>query len=234
MAAADDFRIITKTLSTGEGPVTPDAVQKLAARFEQSLQGLKADRIEGVLVHDVRNLLGPGADLLWAQLERWKQEGRVRRIGFSAYEASEIHTITARYNPDLIQVPMNALDQRLLVDGTLEHVAERGIAVHIRSAFLQGLLLTRTGETPPHLAALEPALTRWRNACRDAGVSLVTAALQVPLAAPGVERVVIGVQTAAQLSEILAAAAVDCPTMDWTSLACDEPALVDPRQWPKP
>ena len=42
---------------------------------------------------------------------------------------------------DLVQLP-SLFDQRLLQNGTLASLRDRGVAIHARSLYLQGLLLT--------------------------------------------------------------------------------------------
>jgi aryl-alcohol dehydrogenase-like predicted oxidoreductase len=50
---------------------------------------------------------------------------------------------------DLVQLPLSLLDQRLLQDGTLARLRALGTAVHARSLYLQGLLLTPAEKWPP-------------------------------------------------------------------------------------
>ena len=41
----------------------------------------------------------------------------------------------------MIQCPFNVFDQRLISSGAYKRMKARGIKVHVRSIFLQGLLL---------------------------------------------------------------------------------------------
>jgi D-threo-aldose 1-dehydrogenase len=222
--AGRSFSIVTKTAVAGAD---------IETRFKRSLELLNVSQVEAVLVHAARDLLGADGAAFWKRLEGWRREGLVRRIGVSVYDRIELDAILSRLAPDLVQLPMNVLDQRLLADGSAELLHSRGVAIHVRSAFLQGLLLTGPAATPPRLRSIEPHLARWRAACAATGASQATAALGFLADVPGVERIVIGVQTANQLREIIAAAEVPSPVMDWARLAVEASELVDPRRWPQ-
>lgn len=61
------------------------------------------------------------------------------KIGVSVYNKSEIFDVLNCYKPDVIQIPINLIDQRLFKDGTLKLLKNNGIEIHARSIFLQGL-----------------------------------------------------------------------------------------------
>jgi len=52
-------------------------------------------------------------------MQALKDEGLVQRIGFSVYTGAQLDRLLERHRPDLVQLPLNALDQRLLRDGRL-------------------------------------------------------------------------------------------------------------------
>ncbi len=227
------FRIITKTLPLAAAGGGAGAAARVARRFRESLDRLAVASVDGVLIHAASDLLSAEGGNLWKQLAAWRSQGLVRRIGVSVYDRTEIDAILARFSPDLVQLPLNVLDQRLLVDGTIGRLASRGIAMHVRSVFLQGLLLQPPEECPPQLAATKPFLDRWWTACRRHGVPPLTAALHFGLGLPGIEKLVVGVHSAAHLDAIIAASQADCTDLDWTALAAHDGDAVDPRRWPK-
>jgi aryl-alcohol dehydrogenase-like predicted oxidoreductase len=174
-------------------------------------------------------LLARGGDRLWALLERRRAEGRVERIGVSVYDSDEIEAVIARFPVELIQLPLSVFDQRLVENGTLRRLAARRIAVHARSVLLQGLLLMPRDGVPGTLAPAVPMLARWEDACAEADVTRLEAALAFALAQP-IEGVVIGVHSRAHLAEILAAMTRPV-SLPWDSFACNDAAVIDPRRW---
>ena len=236
------FAVITKTLPLRRPAIGPAEVDAVARAFDASLARLGRDHVEGLLVHDAGDLLAPGGAALWAMLEARRAAGQVRRLGVSVYDRAELDAVSARFPLALVQLPLNALDQRLDRDGTLARLAANGIAVHVRSAFLQGLLLgspvgapvgSPVGapvSVPPGPAAAAPFLRRWHAAVAAAGTTAEAAALAYVATRPGVERVVIGVHSRAHLAAAVAAFGAR-PALDWAALACDDPDVVDPRRW---
>ncbi len=233
VAVAQSFRIITKTQPFGPVAATQPDLARIEARFFQSLETLAIPAVDGVLVHAVDDLLGPEGERLWQRMESWRSQGLVRRIGVSIYDRADLDAVLARFAPDLVQLPLNVLDQRLLRDGTIARLAARGIAIHARSLFLQGLLLQAPAECPPHLARLLPDLERWWTHCAQHGVSPLAAAIRFGLACQEIEKIVVGVHSTAHLDAIITAAHSDATTLDWPSLATQDSEAVDPRRWPK-
>jgi aryl-alcohol dehydrogenase-like predicted oxidoreductase len=233
VAAGQSFRIITKTATSGTAPISDADIDRIETRFLQSLEKLGTPSVDGVLVHAAGDLLAPAGDKLWKRLESWRMKGLVKRIGVSVYDRTEADTVLARFSPELVQLPLNVLDQRLSVDGTIARLAGRGIAVHVRSAFLQGLLLQPPGNCPVHLSRTRPLLEKWWSLCCDRSISPLVAALRYGLGVEGIERVVIGVHSLAHLLEIVVAAQTSVPYLDWAALAAQDAEAVDPRCWPK-
>ena len=231
---ARSFAVITKTLPLRRSAIGPAEIDAVAREFDASLARLGRDHVEGLLVHDAGDLLAPGGAALWAMLEARRAAGQVRRLGVSVYDRAALDAVAARFPLALVQLPLNALDQRLDRDGSLARLAANGIAVHVRSAFLQGLLLgdpvgVPVG-APPGPAAAAPFLQRWHAAVAAAGTTAEAAALAYVATRPGVERVVIGVHSRAHLAAAVAAFAAR-PVLEWAALACDDPDVVDPRRW---
>ena len=226
---ATPFEIITKTVPIRTGEIDDTELEVIDQGIRRSLIRLRRDRVAALLVHDARDLLGRGGERLWALLERHKAAGLASRIGVSVYDAEEIESVISRFPVELIQLPLSVFDQRLVEDGTLGRLAARGIAVHARSLFLQGLLLMRPEDVPDTLRFTTPFLLQWQNACAEAKVARLEAALGFALAQP-IEGLVIGVHSRGHLTECLAALKQP-PALPWASLACREAAVIDPRQW---
>jgi aryl-alcohol dehydrogenase-like predicted oxidoreductase len=223
------FETITKTVPIRSGNLTDDDVAAVDDGFRRSLSRLNRDRVAALLVHDARDLLGHGGERLWALMEHHRAEGRAERIGVSVYDTEEIEAVLTRFPVELVQLPLSVFDQRLVEDGTLDRLVSRGISVHARSLLLQGLLLMQPDEVPETLSAAVPLLTRWKNACVDANVTRLEAALAFALAQP-IEGLVIGVHSRDHLAECLAATRHPV-SLPWPSFACRDSAVIDPRRW---
>jgi aryl-alcohol dehydrogenase-like predicted oxidoreductase len=224
------FAIVTKTLPIRAETIDVAAIDHVEAAFHESLRKLRRESVYALLVHDARDILNPGGDELWRRLERLREQGRVKKIGVSAYDRAEIDATTSRFPVSVVQAPINAFDQRLLADGTLTRLASQGVEIHARSLFLQGLLLMTLEAVEAKLPRAAAASRVWREVLVESGVSPLAAALGFGLRQPAIDRMVIGVHSAAHLAECLAAVA-DVPSLDYARFACDDHDVIDPRRW---
>ena len=225
-----NFSIVTKTLSLKTERVRPEDLAKAEAAFRTSLRNLGQSSVYGLLVHHAVDLLNPGGEQLYALLRRWKSEGLVRKIGVSVYDKEEVLRLFDRYAFDMAQLPLNVFDQRFVRDGTLRQLSASGVEVHVRSAFLQGLLLMPSSELPPHFETLGQHHMAYLAELEKAGISALTGALGCFHDRPEVSTVLVGVESSAQLQECLHAVR-HRPTIDFTRFAVDDLRMLDPRVW---
>ncbi len=210
------------------GPIdgaAEDLTETLAARFAAILGRLGTDRLHGLLLHRPEVLLGPDGDRVWAAMEALTGTGL---LGVSTYTPEETEALIERYPLGLVQLPLAPIDRRW--DGTLARLRARHVEVHTRSALLQGLLAMPAAARPPHFARWQGLLDGWDAWVRDRGLSPAAAALGLVRARHDIDRVVVGVETASQLDELLAAPPLGDDLPD--ALTTDDPALLNPALWP--
>lgn len=230
LTPAHNFSIVTKTLPLKTDQVRPEDVARAETAFCDSLHRLGQSSVYGLLVHHPADLLSLGGERLYAALQRWKDEGLVEKIGVSVYDKDEVDRLFGQYAFDLVQLPLNVFDQRLVQNGTLQRLHEAGIEIHVRSAFLQGLLLMPSAALPPYFVNLKLHHEAYLAALVQAGVSPLTGALGYFHNRPEVSTVLVGVETSMQLQECLVASR-DIPPLDFASFAVDDPLMLDPRVW---
>ncbi len=225
------FRIITKTLPLRRKSVDAASVRKVAEAFLISLQRLQRDAVDVLLVHHVGDLLASGGDRLYAQLEGWKSQGLVRKIGVSVYDDAQIETLMARYALDVVQLPVSVYDQRLLQNGTLDALRRNGVEIHVRSALLQGVMTMAEEALPPHLAGLAEQHRRYWKMLAARKVSPLAAALSFVRSLPQIDVCLVGVLSVEQLDECVTAFN-HRGAFDFSEFAINDPDLIDPRLWP--
>jgi len=224
----DDCRIVTKIPELGGD--APASVVNDSIR--ESLQHLRISRIYGVLVHQVTDLLQPRGEDFWRALVELRERGTVSRIGVSVYSPDELVAVCKRFRPELVQLPLNLLDQRFLNSGLISRLRREGAEIHVRSVFLQGLLTLRPDE--------RPAWTdRWRDVFRvlderiaAAGMSATQACLRFALKQSEVDRVIVGVDSREQLQELIDHCACGNSLEGAEALACRDEDLLLPYRWP--
>ena len=225
------FHIVSKTAAFNKPVIeTTDATQ-LREDALRSLQRLKQERLYGLMMHRPEDLLGPGGDYLFDAMQALKAEGLIEKTGISVYSSEQIERIMDRFPIDMIQLPINILDQRLLANNLLATIKAAGVEVHARSIFLQGLLLMQPEQLPAWFSPGLPTFRRYREALNRQGLSPVQGAAAFIRGIPEIDRTIFGVTHTDQLREIVAA--FETPIdFDFSAFALNDPALVDPSQWP--
>jgi aryl-alcohol dehydrogenase-like predicted oxidoreductase len=161
-----------------------------------------------------------------------REVGQAASVGVSVYNARQIDAILDRFDIDLIQLPINVFDQRLAREGYLARLKEKGIEIHARSAFLQGLLLMNSDAVPAYLAPVQPILAEWRRTIAACGLSPVQGAFAYLRSVQSLDAVVLGIASETQLRENDAdwrsANAID---VDFAAFAIDDEKIVNPGLW---
>jgi len=70
-----------------------------------------------------------------------KKRGLIKKIGISIYDFKNLNKILKIFKIDIVQVPFNIIDRRLLKSSLLDLQKRNKIELQVRSIFLQGLLL---------------------------------------------------------------------------------------------
>lgn len=223
------LKIVTKIPKIRVDGGTADA--QINAAFYRSLENLKRKSIDGLLVHHAIDLLGPQGDLIWKSLSALKAQGFVKKIGVSVYKAEEIDCLLSRFPLDLIQLPLNVFDQRLLSNGYLALLKKHQIEIHVRSVFLQGLLLMNPERLDPWFSQHENDLVIYSKLIKEMGLTPIQAALGFVLSIPEVDHIICGVNSSNQLQELIEAMVTNLKLSDFERFAREDPLLLDPSKW---
>lgn len=224
--------VVTKTAVIDAAVIGPAEIQKVRESISCSMEFLQRSRLEGLLVHNGGDLLKPGGEGLVELLMLLKSEGRIERIGVSVYDAKEIDHILEIFRPDIVQLPLNVFDQRLIQGGHIEALRSAKIEIHARSAFLQGILLANPSVLPDYFRKFDDIFAAYLEFLDNSKLSPLSACLGFMIQQSGVDRVIVGVTARSELAEILAALPTGPSMPPMHMLASNAPGLVDPREWP--
>jgi aryl-alcohol dehydrogenase-like predicted oxidoreductase len=224
----DGWKIVTKIPPVPEGTV--DAGRWVADSVDSSLRRLKIPALDAVLLHRPQQLLGPLGASLYAALLQLKRDRIASKIGISIYSPAELDQLLSIFDFDIVQSPFNLVDRRLLATGWMERLAERGVELHARSIFLQGLLLMSLDARPAKFARWNELWSTWHRWLNTSGATAVQACLNYVLSFSEIDAVVFGVDSLKQLQEILAAEGRRSPPVP-LELQCADEALVNPSRW---
>ena len=198
-----------------------------------SLRRLKISKLYGLLLHDSKQLLNSRGNEIYQTLNALKEQGTIEKVGISIYDPKEIDLIWSRFKPDLVQAPFNVIDRRLVTSGWLSKLNEAGVEVHVRSIFLQGLLLMEKTNRPINFNRWQRLWDNWHQWLNDMSISPLQACLCFAMSYPQIGRVVVGVDSLKQLQEIIAGAQSESCKIPPDTLMCDDLDLINPFLWKK-
>lgn len=210
--------------------LSPPAAAAFALQSARRSRDRLGPALHGLMMHRGADLIGPRGDAVWAALTDWAHAERVT-LGASCYGPSECAALVGERGITLAQLPGNALDQRIAQgssDCPLRHVE-----IHLRSVFLQGLLLMPFAQAAARVPAAAQALEKWHASCVARGLAPLQVALSAVKSFPLVSAVVVGVDSLVQWVEIVQAWEISS-AQAVPELACEEPEVIDPRLWSRP
>ncbi len=198
---------------------------EVSKQFSNTLADLKVNGIYGYLAHRTEDVFRNPDQ--WEVIKNLKQAGKVQKIGFSINSLAELELILNWSElPDLVQLPFNYFDNRFV--DAMKYLKEKGVEIHVRSVFLQGLFFLSPDSLIDYFSAFRKELQKLRDV---AGNQLAPALLKYVVQKEYVDVAIVGIQTAVQLEEIIKhlELAPDLPGI----LTRFEEEILMPSNWPK-
>jgi aryl-alcohol dehydrogenase-like predicted oxidoreductase len=224
--AQNRFKVISKL-----SPI-PSSVSNVSewvhTQVDASLSRLKCTSLDALLLHRPQDLTGIHGAELYDAISCLKIEKIIHRFGVSIYEPDELANIIEKFEIDIVQAPFNVFDRRIL--GVINQLAALSIELHVRSVFLQGVLIAGPAGRPQRFESWSEHFALFDEWVRSTGMSAMSCCLGFALQQPGVAKLVIGATSAESLAEIIASvpsAHVDVPAHLQSSIE----KLIDPRVW---
>ncbi len=227
-AGVADLCVITKLPSVPEGEAVGPWIK---AQVQASLHRLDVRSVYGLLLHRSEQLAGVHGAAIADALAALKAEGLVQKVGVSIYAPEDLEYVMRACSVDMVQAPFNVFDRRMQRSGWMARLQTLGIELHVRSVFLQGLLLIPPERRPRKFDCWAPLWKRWDEWLAATDQTPLQGALRFVLAQCGVAKAVVGVDGLAQLKEIVDASkgsAFGAPD----DLASEELDLINPARWP--
>ena len=161
---------------------------------------LNTESLEGYMFHNYNSF--KKSVFLYEEILNAKIKGIILNAGISLYNNEEIEDIIDNYDGfDFIQIPFNLFDNESKRKSIIKKARLKGIKVHTRSCFLQGLLYKKNEDLKGTLKQSEPYLRQINSITKEAGFQIGNLALYYCLSKPYIDKVLIGVDSVEQLKE---------------------------------
>ena len=224
--AQNRFNIISKL------PPFPSDVSNVSEwvhmQVDASLSRLKCTSLDALLLHRPQDLTGQHGSELYAAIGSLKIEKIIRRFGISIYAPEELPGIIGTFDIDVVQAPLNVFDRRIL--GVIDQLTALNIEVHVRSVFLQGVLIASPKGRPQRFEPWSEHFALFDEWVHSSGISAMACCLGFALQQPGIAKLVIGATSSESLAEIMTSIPnthLEVPAHLQSSIE----QLIDPRVW---
>ena len=198
------------------------------AQVEASLSRLKCTSLDALLLHQPQDLTEAHGAELFAAISCLKIEKTIQRFGVSIYTPDELNGIIGTFDIDVVQAPLNVFDRRIL--GVIGQLSALNIEVHVRSVFLQGVLIAKPEDRPQRFNQWSEHFAMFDEWVNSSGMSAMACCLGFALQQPGIAKLVIGTTSATSLAEIMTSipnSHLEVPAHLQSSIE----QLIDPRVW---
>ena len=197
------FKIISKIPKIPKNIVKKNIKSWIKTKATNSIKELKIKKFECLLLHHANSLLGKNGDEVYKSMKNIKLGGLTNKIGISIYDFKMLDKILNRFKFDIVQAPFNIFDRRLIESGLLNKLKKRKIEIHVRSIFLQGILLLKFNQLPKKLKKVNKKWMLWEYWLKQNKLDSLQACLSFILNQKKLNAIVVGYNSKKQLSKFL-------------------------------
>ncbi len=202
--------------------------------FRKSLLNLNLKKIDSLLIHSSSDICTDKGFILVEWMESLRERGLIDRMGVSIYEADELSRIPIE-RFQLVQLPLSIYDQRMLRNGAIERLTDAGIAIHSRSAFLQGLILVPHSQWPSNLSMeFREHHAKISEKIHGSNGRMLDEALSFLFHIPNIEAVIVGTTSLAELTDIVTSwerVSTLANKFNYKLWSWENSNDLDPREW---
>ena len=195
---------------------------------KSSLKRLRVNSVYGLLLHNSEDYKNSE---IREKFKSLKADKIIHKIGVSIYSPNELNNLPCENEIDIVQAPINLVDQRLVDSGWLKKLNSYGVEVHARSVFMQGLLLMPKKLIPQSFMDWSSLWNKWHDWLNRENITAIEACLHYVFSLPYVNRVIIGFEAANQLKQIVESLKSSL-NISYLDISNSEEDLVNPSMWP--
>lgn len=221
------FQLITKF-----SDARLDLPKNIKERVYLNLKTLNVENLYSYMFHSYADFKkfysGFKEDLIFL-----KKEKSIHKIGVSLYTNKELEEVLKHDDIGLVQLPFNLFDNSSRRKEILLKAKLKGIEIHVRSTFLQGLFFKELNSIQDKIFPLKPYLKELEQIKKKYKISTETLSLQYVLQKTYIDKVLIGVDNVPQLQKNIEICSkkVNIPTQIIDNINIKEGDLLNPINW---
>ena len=196
------FHIISKISFTEKEKKNKEIDEIFLKKIFEIRKRYKIKNFYGILFHNVDDLAFFDKDKLKRKIEYLKKEKICSKFGASVYEPLDLKKVLVRLKPEIIQLPLNILDDRFFKSGWIKKLKSMNVEIHARSLFLQSLLLIDYKEILKNFYNIN-ILRKFENHRKLKKISKLDMCINHIKNFKQISHIVVGVQNSSQLKTII-------------------------------
>jgi aryl-alcohol dehydrogenase-like predicted oxidoreductase len=203
-------------------------LESVLESLQNSLSKLNMASIKGLLFHD--------PDILEKKLDpkitfQILESGLVNRVGFSAYSEEDVKKAKNQFPSwTIFQLPENILSRQSLASEFLKDLHSMGDVLHVRSVFMQGLLIANPENLDNRFSKISPSLKAVNDIALESEISPLDLCLSYANSIAWSSGTVLAAANVLQLEEILGYKHYQLDYSEFPRLPSED---LDPRNWSK-
>ncbi|NGZ76113.1 aldo/keto reductase [Saccharibacillus alkalitolerans] len=193
-------RVLTKLPPLSSELEVDSLYDRLRHSIRESQSKLGVSSLDSCLLHSPSNLFSHNGKVVEALIEL-KKAGEIKRVGVSTYTPDEAKAFLNIEGLDVIQLPINIMDQRLERQGILNQLTQKNVTIYARSTYLQGLLLMNLDSLPERMHHFSPYLVEFIQLAKEFNLTQAELALLYIRDFYRVDYLIVGCESLEQLKE---------------------------------
>lgn len=196
-------------------------------KIEKHFNKLNGNKIDTWFFHDIDILYTKHGKKIFQNILSLKKK-LFLNIGFSIYDVTCLDFLVSNYDVDAIQCPYNLLDQRIINSGWAEKLKKKKIEIHVRSIFLQGLLINNSIYQKKYFNKWKKKFSNWFKWLEVNNVSPLNYCIN-DLLKHDFDKIVVGINSLDNMKEIINFEYTD--KIKTANFQINDIKLIDPRNW---
>ena len=210
--------ILTKLYST----------KKIEEFIKSILIKFRCKKIEYFLFHHENDLSTKNGKLFFNYLRNLKKKRIVKKIGVSIYDFDKSFKKLKNLPIDVIQAPLNVLDQRIDNSKNLNFLKRKKIEIHVRSIFLQGVLVDENLMGPK--IKKDKKLKLWFKYLNGNNLNPIDETFNFLRKKKYINKIIVGARSERQIKDILSRLKSN-KRFNYSIFNNKRKQTIDPRKW---
>jgi aryl-alcohol dehydrogenase-like predicted oxidoreductase len=197
------FNIISKL------PKLPKNIKKnkisiwIESKLKSSQKELNIKKFYSILLHHPDDLLSKNGQVIFNKLIELKKKNFFLKIGVSIYTTTQLIKILKKFKLDIVNFPFSVGNTKFLDRKLIYFIKRKKLEIHIRSIFMQGLLLIKNKNEIPKKFNNSKFLENWHVFLKKNKIQPLEGCIQFVKLRKEFNVVTIGIENLKQFKQII-------------------------------